>query len=78
MVGSTFLIGIVIGCSFVTKMGDTYGRRPIYALGLFINFAIVIVVIFSKIFYVSFVCLFLLGVSITARYYVGYTYNIEF
>ncbi len=78
LVGATFLIGIVVGCSFVTKMGDKYGRRPVYAMGLFINGAIVMVIIFSHTVIIDYFCLFMLGISITARYYVGYTYNLEF
>jgi MFS family permease len=45
LVGSVFLVGIVVGCSFVTKMGDKYGRRPVYGAGLFINGSIVIVLL---------------------------------
>jgi len=77
-VGSLFLVGIVVGCSFVTKMGDNYGRRPVYAAGLFLNALMVTICVFSKLVIVTYICLFLLGVSITARYYVGYTYNVEF
>lgn len=78
LVGALFLIGIVVGCSFITKMGDSYGRRLIYALGLFVNGAIVVVVVFSKSVILTYFCLFMLGISITARYYVGYTYNLEY
>lgn len=77
-VGSLFLVGIVVGCSFITKMGDKYGRRPVYAAGLALNAVIVIICIFSKIVIITYFCMFFLGISITARYYVGYTYNVEF
>jgi hypothetical protein len=30
LIGFCFLIGIVIGCVTVTRMGDTKGRKPIY------------------------------------------------
>jgi len=77
MVGSLFLVGIVVGCSFITKMGDTYGRKPVYGMGLMLNAVAVAIVVFSKTVIITYICLFLLGISITARYYVGYTYNIE-
>jgi len=46
-------------------------------LGFFMNFAFVTALIFSHNIYVDFVVLFGLGLSIAARYYVGYTYNVE-
>jgi MFS family permease len=59
-------------------MGDKYGRRPVYGSGLLINGSIIIILVFQKNVIVAYMCLFMLGVSITARYYVGYTYNLEF
>jgi MFS family permease len=48
IVGFMFLFGIVIGCVFVTPLGDKYGRRPLYLSGLILNLAIVIALIFTK------------------------------
>jgi len=42
------------------------------------NAAIVVICVFSKNVIITYICLFMLGISITARYYVGYTYNVEF
>ena len=78
MIGAVFLVGIVIGCSTVTKFGDYYGRRPVYLFGLLLNFVLIGVLIVLRNIYGAYFCLFFLGVSITARYYVGYTYNLEF
>lgn len=78
LVGATFLMGIVIGCLFVTRWGDIYGRKPVYLFGLILNFVLIAVMIVLKNVIVVYFCLFMLGVSITARYYVGYTYNLEF
>lgn len=78
LVGSLFLVGIVIGCSFITRLGDSYGRRVIYACGLAVNGTIIVVIVFSKSVILTYFCLFMLGISITARYYVGYTYNLEY
>ena len=78
MVGSLFLVGIVVGCSFVTRLGDQYGRKPVYAAGLALNGTVIIVLLIQSNVIVAFICMFLLGVSITARYYVGYTYNLEY
>lgn len=78
MIGAVFLVGIVIGCSSVTKLGDYYGRRPIYLMGLLLNFVLIGMLIVLRNVIVVYFCLFFLGISITARYYVGYTYNLEF
>ena len=77
MVGFTFLLGIVIGCLTLTRLGDHYGRKPIYMLGLCMHLTITLAVTYSKSAELDFGLLFLLGLSVTARYYVGYTYNVE-
>jgi len=59
-------------------MGDTYGRKIVYGSGLMLNAVIVLICIFSTNVIITYFCMFLLGISITARYYVGYTYNLEF
>lgn len=71
------MLGIVVGCSTVTKLGDVYGRKPVYLLGMVMNFLLIGGSLFLKNMLLAWVCLFLLGVSVTARYYVGYTYNLE-
>jgi MFS family permease len=76
-IGFIFLVGIVVGCSTLTKLGDFYGRRPVFMLGYAMNFACIIALMFSHNVYVDYVILFCLGLSIAARYYVGYTYNVE-
>jgi MFS family permease len=34
LIGATFLLGIVFGCLTVTRLGDKYGRKPVYFVGL--------------------------------------------
>ena len=58
-------------------MGDKYGRKPVYITGLAMNLILISSLIFFKNTVIAYIVLFLLGVSIAARYYVGYTYNIE-
>lgn len=76
-IGALFLAGIVFGCLTVTKLGDVYGRKPIYLLGLFMNLVLTILIILNQNDIILFVLLFFYGLSITARYYVGYTFNLE-
>ena len=77
LVGAFFLLGIVIGCSTLTRLGDVYGRKPIYILGLFMHLSFMFGILISRNPYVDYFLLFTFGMSITARYYVGYTYNVE-
>ncbi len=78
MVGAIFLLGICVGCLFITKLADIHGRKPIYLLGLILNFVLITILIFVNSVIPIFVCLFFLGISITCRYYVGYSYSLEF
>ena len=36
-----------------------------------------IALIFSTNAYLDYVCLFIVGISVCMRYYIGYTYNVE-
>jgi MFS family permease len=47
-------------------------------MGLTLNFVLVGMLIVLRNVLVVYFCLFFLGISIAARYYVGYTYNLEF
>lgn len=75
--GFVFLLGIVIGCSTLTKLGDLYGRRPVYLLGQVMNLVLILAIMTSTNLIADYFLLFFLGLSITSRYYVGYTFNVE-
>jgi MFS family permease len=77
LIGALFLVGIVVGCSTLTRLGDKLGRKPIYILGLLMHIFFMIGILISTVKTVSYVLLFIFGMSVTARYYVGYTYNLE-
>jgi MFS family permease len=77
LVGAFFLLGIVIGCSTLTRLGDVYGRKPIYILGLVMHLSVMIGILISRVAIIDYFLLFTFGMSVTARYYVGYTYNVE-
>ena len=76
-VGFSFLLGIVIGCLTITRFGDIYGRKPIYAIGLFLHIIVMVCLLISRHIPLDYLLLFFLGYSVTMRYYVGYTYGIE-
>ena len=77
LIGALFLVGIVIGCSTLTRMGDVYGRKPIYMLGICLHIGCMVGTLTTTSREFAFFLLFVFGLSVTSRYYVGYTYNIE-
>lgn len=77
LIGACFLCGIVVGCMTLTRMGDVVGRKPIYMLGVVMHIVVMIGLIVSYNAYLDFLLVFTFGMSVTARYYVGYAYNLE-
>lgn len=70
-------MGIVIGSSTLTRLGDVYGRKPIYILGMFLHLAFMAGIWFATSgAQITSLCV-LFGLSLASRYYVGYTYNVE-
>ena len=76
-IGAAFLLGIVIGSLTLTRLGDIHGRKPIYILGLVMHLGFMAGIIFSRNYVLDYILVFIFGLSLTARYYVGYCYNIE-
>jgi MFS family permease len=77
MYGFVYLAGIVVGCLTVARMGDVWGRKPIYLIGMILNFFLTLGLVFSYNKYLTLVLLCVLGITTTMRAYVGYAYNIE-
>ena len=79
MMGVSFLVGIVVGCLTIARLGDVYGRKPIFKLGLYMHLAFSVCICFlqTQNFFVIYTLLLIFGMSVTARYYVGYSFNIE-
>jgi len=67
----------VIGCSTLTRLGDVYGRKPIYILGFIMHIGFMLGILNTESQYIGYLSIFIFGLSVTARYYVGYTYNLE-
>jgi MFS family permease len=77
MIGFTYLAGIVLGCLTVARLGDIWGRKPVYIIGMICNLFLTLGLIFSYNKWLDFFLLGLCGVTTTMRSYVGYAYNIE-
>jgi len=77
LIGALFLVGIVVGCSTLTRLGDVYGRKPIYMLGIGLHLFFMVGILWTTSQIFAYFLLFVFGLSVTTRYYVGYTYNLE-
>jgi MFS family permease len=75
--GSFFLLGVVIGCLTLTRLGDVVGRKPIFMLGMCMQIAITFTIIFMTNEYVAYGLCLLEGISMTGKQYVGYSLLIE-
>ncbi len=75
--GSCFLAGIVLGSVTITRIGDIYGRRPGFMIGLVIQSFITILFLFNRSYHLAYLLCFLLGFGITGKQYVGWNYLLE-
>ncbi len=77
LIGTLALLGVSISCLFVPRMGDLYGRKPVYAFALALQIPIyVMACIFNKMLPI-YVVAFLLGPCITGRMACGFLLLIE-
>ena len=77
LIGAAFLMGVVIGSLTLTRLGDVHGRRPIFMLGLVMHLGFMAGIMVVTNYILCYVLVFIFGLSLTARYYVGYAYNVE-
>jgi len=61
----------------LTRLGDVAGRRPIFMLGVIMHIGFTIGLLWSTNPILTYGLIFIFGMSVTARYYVGYSYNLE-
>ena len=48
LMGVSFLVGIVVGCLTIARLGDIYGRKPIFKLGLYMHLAFSVSICFLQ------------------------------
>lgn len=77
MLGAFFLLGVVIGSLTLARLGDVYGRKPIFILGLLIQLASTIGILLVKNWIVCIFLLLAFGVALSGSRFVGYSYLIE-
>jgi MFS family permease len=77
LIGSCFLAGIVLGSVSLTRIGDVYGRRPGFAIGLLIQSAATLCVLMTRNYHVACLLCFIIGFAVTGKQYVGWNYLLE-
>ncbi len=65
--GSCFLAGIVLGSVTITRIGDIYGRRPAFMIGLAITSVVTFLFLINKSYHVAYLLCFVLGFGITGK-----------
>ena len=76
--GSCFFIGLVISSLIFPSLADSIGRQPITLLGVTIQALSSLCMLFSKSLYFSYALLFIMGIAMAPRFFVGYVYAMEF
>ena len=74
LIGASFVCGIVVGSVTLTRLGDIYGRKPLYMVGLWMHLTSTLIFLVVSNTYILFILLFYFGASVTAKLYVGYNY----
>jgi MFS family permease len=78
LIGSVYLLGWALGCLFVPRMGDIYGRRLPYLISMAISLLVYLVLILSTNINLTTVMFLLLGLTTPAKSNVCYIYLLEF
>eukprot|EP00347_Sterkiella_histriomuscorum_P011808 403371019 len=74
LIGSFFFLGAFLGCFFIPRLADIYGRKKPYIFGLILYSITAIIYPFSTSLNLNYLLIFLGGISESGRYYVGFVY----
>mmetsp|Transcript_8119 Transcript_8119/g.9718 ORF Transcript_8119/g.9718 Transcript_8119/m.9718 type:complete len:93 (+) Transcript_8119:418-696(+) len=70
--GSAFYVGYVATMMWLPRLADKKGRKPLFTLGMVLNAIVYAVMLFTKNFYVTWVCIFLFGCINSMRTAIGF------
>ena len=76
--GSLYFSAVVVGSFCLTPLSDKYGRRPVTLAGIALVAICQTLILFSTSLYFSYILLFLFGLSMPMRVFVGYIMSMEF
>jgi MFS family permease len=77
LIATIALLGISVSCLFIPRMGDLYGRKPLYVFSLIFQIPVYIAFCLFKTMTPIYVTAFLLGPCITGRLACGYLLLLE-
>ncbi len=72
LIGVIALIGISLSCLFIPRMGDLYGRKPIFLFAVIAQIPIYTMVAYFSNLFVIYVGAFLLGPTVIGRMSCGF------
>jgi MFS family permease len=67
MIGASFLLGIAVGCCTLARLGDIYGRKPIFILGMGILMFFYFILIFTTRLNAAYFILFIIGIAVSGK-----------
>ena len=77
-IGSALFIGIVIGCLFIPRLADIYGRKKFVLACHILNIPILLAFFAMKTMDDAIVCYFILGLTFAGTAVVGFAFVVEF
>ena len=77
LMGSVYLLGWALGCLFIPRWGDVYGRRWPYIISMGASLVIYLVLLLSKDVNLTISMYFLLGFTNPGKSNISYVYLLE-
>ena len=76
--GSLFFIAVVISSLIFTPLADKFGRRKVSLCGIALQCIAQTIMIFSSTRVLTYCLIFIIGLAMPPRSFVGYIYTMEF
>jgi MFS family permease len=77
LIATVALLGISLSCLIIPRMGDLYGRKPLYVFALCLQIPVYIAFCIWKTMIPIYITAFLLGPCVTGRLACGYLLLLE-
>jgi MFS family permease len=77
LIASSALIGISLSCLFIPRLGDLYGRKPIFVIALTLQLPVYCLVCFFNKMLPMYITAFFLGPTVTGRMACGFLLMLE-
>ena len=77
LIAMAAFFGVFIGCLFIPRIGDLYGRKPIYLASMIVQSPIIIILIINTNMPVMYTLVAVFGMSIIGRMSCGFLLLME-